>query len=74
MPLEVQRQLSQLIKLVKAHSEDAGDAFAARALAMHKGDEQPTPIYGSSTPDEQQTLRDEGVPFAVLPVPDIDNN
>lgn len=74
MPLEVQRALSQLIKLVKANTEDAGERFAARALAMHKGDEAPAAIHGTSTPEERQQLQDEGVPFAALPVPEIDQN
>ncbi len=74
MPLELQKALSTLIKHVRAHSEDAGEAFAARALAMHKGDEAPAPIHGTSTPEERETLRDEGVPFVALPIPDIDQN
>jgi len=74
MPLEVQRALSQLIKMVKANTEDAGEQFAARALAMHKGDEAPAAIHGTSTREERQQLQDEGVPFAALPVPEIDQN
>ncbi|MDP2341424.1 MAG: DUF1178 family protein [Deltaproteobacteria bacterium] len=74
VPLEVQRKLSALLKLIKSHTEDAGEQFASRALAMHKGDEEPTPIHGTSTTEEQQTLRDEGVPFGLIPVPDIDQN
>jgi len=74
MPLEVQKALSALIKQIRAHTEDAGDAFAARALAMHKGDEAPAPIHGTSTPEEREQLLDEGVPFVALPVPEIDEN
>jgi hypothetical protein len=74
LPLEVQKALSALIKHIRAHTEDAGDAFAARALAMHKGDEAPAPIHGTSTPEEREQLRDEGVPFVALPVPEIDEN
>lgn len=74
MPLEVQQALSQLIKFVKAHTEDAGDAFATRALAMHKGHEPPAPIHGTTTPEEREHLLDEGVPFAAIPVPDIEQN
>ena len=74
LPLEFQRALSQLIKHVRAHTEDAGDAFAARALAMHKGEEEPAPIHGTSTPDERALLREEGVPFVALPIPEIDEN
>jgi hypothetical protein len=74
LPLELQRALSQLIKHVRAHTEDAGDAFAARALAMHKGEEEAAPIHGTSTPDERALLREEGVPFVALPIPEIDEN
>jgi hypothetical protein len=59
---------------VKAHTEDAGDRFAQRALAMHKGDEAPAAIHGTTTVDERAQLLDEGVPFAAIPVPDIDQN
>lgn len=74
LPLELQRALSQIIKIVKANSEDAGEQFAARALAMHKGDEEAAPIHGTSTPEERKTLEEEGVPFVGIPVPEIDEN
>lgn len=74
MPLEMQKALSKLIKLVKAHTEDAGEKFAARAIAMHKGDEAEKPIHGTSTPEDRERLADEGVPFVGLPIPDIDQN
>lgn len=74
MPLEVQKALSRLIRYVKANTEDAGEHFASRALAMHKGDEAPAPIHGTSTPEERKLLAEEGVPFVGLPIPDIDQN
>lgn len=74
MPLEVQRALSQLLKYVRAHTEDAGSAFAQRAIAMHRGEEEATPIHGTSTPEENERLVDEGVPFARIPIPDVDQN
>ncbi len=74
MPLEVQRALSQLLKQVRATTEDAGERFAERAIAMHRGDEEPAAIHGTSTPEERARLLDEGVPFVALPVPDIDQN
>jgi hypothetical protein len=74
LPLEVQRALSQLVKFVRAHTEDAGDAFAKRALAMHRGEEEPAPIHGTTTPAEREELLDEGVPFAAIPIPEIDQN
>ena len=74
MPMEMQKALSQVWKFIRAHAEDAGDRFAPRALAMHRGEEEQAPIFGSSTPDERAQLASEGVPFASLPVPDIDQN
>ena len=74
MPIELQRALSQIIKMVKANTEDAGAAFAARALAMHKGDEEPAAIHGTSTAEERALLVEEGVEFVGIPVPEIDEN
>ncbi len=74
MPLEVQRALSRLLRAVRTHAEDVGDTFASRALAIHHGEEEARPIHGTSTAEEEQRLVDEGVPFAKIPVPDIDLN
>lgn len=74
MPLEVQRALSQLLRAVRAHSKDVGESFATRALAMHHGEEDAHPIHGSATAEEQERLVEEGVPFASIPIPDIDQN
>lgn len=74
LPIELQKALSQIIKIVKANTEDAGPDFAARALAMHKGDEEPAAIHGTSTPEERAVLEEEGVPFVGIPVPEIDEN
>jgi hypothetical protein len=74
MPMEVQKALSQLLKHVRAHTEDAGERFAERAIAMHRGDEAPAAIHGTSTPEERARLADEGVPFMAVPIPDIDQN
>ncbi len=74
LPLPVQRALSELIRAVRAHAEDVGDAFAATARAIHRGEEEARPIHGSATPDEHAELAEEGVPFVVLPIPDIDQN
>ena len=74
LPLEVQRALSKLWRVVRAHAEDVGDAFAPTALAMHRGDEEARPIHGTSTPDEARALLEEGVAYVAVPVPDIDHN
>lgn len=74
LPLPVQRALSELLRVVRAHTEDVGDAFATTARAIHRGDEEARPIHGTATPDEHAELAEEGVPFVCIPIPDIDQN
>ena len=74
MPIEVQKALSALLKAVRTHTEDVGEAFADKAIAIHRGDEEARPIHGTSTPEDEERLVDEGVPFAKIPIPDIDQN
>ncbi|PHS22639.1 MAG: hypothetical protein COA84_12410 [Robiginitomaculum sp.] len=44
-----------------------GDKFADEALAMHRGEKDEKPIYGETTTQEAEALKDEGVPAAPLP-------
>ncbi len=74
LPLPVQKALSELLRAVRAHAEDVGDAFAVTARAIHRGDEEARPIHGTATPDEHAALAEEGVPFVCIPIPDIDQN
>lgn len=50
-------------------SQWVGAAFAAKARAMHVGDEPEAPIHGKATIEEAKALLDEGVPVAPLLVP-----
>lgn len=59
---------------VVANSEDVGDRFAEEARRIHFEESEKRSIRGRATPDEVQTLRDEGVPFAPLPVLPDDRN
>ncbi len=74
MPLEVQKALAKVVQHVRATHEDVGDGFADAARAMHRGQAPLRAIYGSTTADDEQALADEGVPFAKLPIPDIESN
>lgn len=74
VPLEVQKALGKLVQHVRATHEDVGEEFATKALAIHKGEEEARPIRGTSTAEEEERLTEEGVPFAKLPIPDIENN
>jgi hypothetical protein len=74
LPLEVQKALSALLRVVRTHTEDVGDAFADTARAIRRGEQEARPIHGSATPEEHAALAEEGVPFVVIPIPDIDQN
>ncbi len=50
-------------------SEWVGGDFAARARAMHDGDEPRATIHGQATPAEAKALADDGVAVAPLPLP-----
>lgn len=50
-------------------SQWVGGGFAAKARAMHSGEEPSAPIHGQATRDEAKALVEEGVPVAPLLVP-----
>jgi len=45
-----------------------GDKFAETARAMHRGDMEPEQVHGNATLAQAQSLVDEGVPVAPLPL------
>jgi len=53
--------------------DDVGDRFAEVALKIHHGDEEKRNIKGTTTPQEEDTLRDEGIEFLKIPVPKLDS-
>ena len=46
-----------------------GDDFAETARAMHSGEIEPEQVHGRATPEQAQSLVEEGVPVAPLPLP-----
>ncbi len=59
----------QVVAFIQKHCEDVGTDFAKEALKIHYGAAEKRNIKGTSTADEEQTLRDEGVEFFKIPVP-----
>ena len=53
--------------------EDVGDGFADIALRIHKGEEDKRNIKGTTTKNEEETLREEGVPFIKVPIQKFDS-
>jgi hypothetical protein len=62
--------LRALRDVVEARFEDVGTEFARTALRMHYGVEAGRNIRGTTTASEEQLLRDEGVEFLKIPLPD----
>ena len=46
-----------------------GDGFAEEARAMYYGEQDDRPIWGETTPEEREALKEEGVPALPLPAP-----
>ena len=68
-PLKILREVKDYIH---KNFDDVGDKFAEVALRIHHGEEDRRNIHGRTTQSEEETLRDEGVPFIKLPLPEFD--
>ncbi|MEA3486102.1 MAG: DUF1178 family protein [Thermodesulfobacteriota bacterium] len=53
--------------------EDVGNSFAEVAFKIHTGEEDSRNIKGTVTKNEEDTLREEGVPFVKIPIPKFDS-
>jgi hypothetical protein len=59
----------QIVDFVRKNFDDVGTDFAKEALKMHYGVEEPRSIRGTSTQQEEETLRKEGIQFFKIPIP-----
>jgi hypothetical protein len=59
----------QIADYVENNFDNVGADFAQEALKMHYGVTEPRNIRGVSTPQEEETLKTEGVEFFKFPVP-----
>lgn len=50
------------------HFEDVGTDFAKEALKIHYGASEERNIKGTATPEEENLLKEEGVPYLKIPV------
>ncbi|MGD8369210.1 MAG: DUF1178 family protein [Desulfobacterales bacterium] len=67
--LDVEKIQGQIIDFVEKNFDNVGSDFAKEALKMHYGVSAPRNIRGSSTDQEEETLRKEGIEFIKLPLP-----
>jgi len=69
-----QAQALQLLhQYIDSNFENVGDKFAEVALKMHCGDEEKRNIQGTTTPQEEVSLKEEGVLFVKIPLPKLDS-
>jgi hypothetical protein len=52
---------------VEKHFDNVGCEFAKEALKIHYGVTEPRNIRGISTPEEEKTLKEEGIDFVKIP-------
>ncbi|MEE9934603.1 MAG: DUF1178 family protein [Deltaproteobacteria bacterium] len=65
--------LQQLRQFIENNFEDVGNKFAEVALKIHCGDEERRNIKGTTTPQEEEQLKEEGVSFVKIPLPKMDS-
>lgn len=59
----------KIVDYVEKNFDNVGADFAEQALKMHYGVTEPRNIRGVSTPNEEATLKAEGISFFKVPVP-----
>lgn len=80
-PAEKQAMLAakvgQALRLLRRHVEEncdyVGDRFAEEARKIHYGEADARGIYGETTSEEAEELREEGVEFYSVPWPRTDS-
>ena len=65
--------LKILHQYIDNNFEDVGNKFAEIALKIHYGDEEKRNIKGTSTPQEEDDLKEEGVEFIKIPLLKMDS-
>jgi hypothetical protein len=69
-PSEQEIMARAIISFVEKNFDNVGADFAKEALKIHYGVSEPRNIRGSSTAQEEETLRKEGVEFYKVPISD----
>ena len=59
----------KIVDFVENNFDDVGADFAKEALKMHYGVTEQRNIRGTSSPEEEKTLKEEGIEFIKIPIP-----
>ena len=63
----------QMAEFLEKNFEDVGPQFAEEALKIHFGETEERGIRGTTTPQEEQELQEEGVAFMKIPTRRFDS-
>jgi hypothetical protein len=67
MPAQVRAALQRLRSEVETNCTYVGPAFAEEARRMQRGESDHRGIYGETTPEQAETLAEEGIQVARIP-------
>jgi hypothetical protein len=70
---EVKEMLLRLHHYVRENFEDVGPRFAEEARAIFQGVSEKRPIHGTATQQDREELDGEGIPYSILPKPELDS-
>ncbi len=70
---DAKEMLIRLHDYVRKNFEDVGPRFAEEARQIFHGEVEPKAIHGTSTAEERAALDEDGVPYAILPKPELDS-
>ena len=67
LPAHMVAMLQRLRSEVEKNCDYVGPAFADEARKMHRGESDKRGIYGETTPEQAESLADEGIEVASIP-------
>jgi hypothetical protein len=67
MPAQVRSALQRLRSEIESNCDYVGTSFADEARKIHRGESERRGIYGETTPEQAETLADEGIQVARIP-------
>ncbi len=65
---ELARIENKIAAFIENNFDNVGPKFATEALKIHYGVTEPRNIRGTSTQEEEKTLKEEGIEFIKIPV------
>ncbi len=67
LPAQMLAVLQKMRAEVEKNCDYVGPAFADEARKMHRGETEHRAIYGETTPDQAESLAEEGIEVAKIP-------